>query len=214
MVLRNWGTVEFRNNSEITPKLGTVELWNYSEITPKLGTGIVTVELRNYGPGLWYCEIEDRGTMELLRSYTEITPKLLRNYSEVIPKSLRNYSETMGLGLWPWNYGITPKLYRNYYEITPKLTTVELWNYSEVIVACYSPLLVLVCWSVSQDPPRPIEDITVAFGLLYSPSTALSQSAVSYAHAAPGRPISDRLSPDTAVLSAVLSFALRKYFLN
>ena len=38
-----------------------------------------------------------------------------------------------------------------------------------------------------------IEDITVAFGLLYSPSTSLSQSAVSYAHAAPGRPISDRL---------------------
>ena len=80
--------------------------------------------------------------------------------------------------------------------------------------ACYSPLLVLVCRSVSQDPPRPIEDITVAFGLLYSLSTALSQSAVSYAHAAPGRPISDRLSPDTAVLSAVPSFALRKYLLN
>jgi len=53
--------------------------------------------------------------MELLRSYTEITPKLLRNYSE-----------TMGLGPWPWNYGITPKLLRNYSEtedrgITPKL---------------------------------------------------------------------------------------------
>jgi len=28
-------------------------------------------------------------------------------------------------------------------------------------VACYSPLLVLVCWSVSQDPPMPIEDIAV-----------------------------------------------------
>ena len=82
-----------------------------------------------------------------------------------------------------------------------------------VFQAYYSPLLVLVCRSVSQDPPRPIEDITVAFGLLYSPSTALSQSAVSYAHAAPGRPISDRLSPDTAVLSAVPSFALRKYLL-
>ena len=64
-----------------------------------------------------------------------------------------------------------------------------------VFQASYSPLLVLVCRSVSQDPPRPIEDITVAFGLLYSLSTALSQSAVSYAHAAPGRPISDRLSP-------------------
>ena len=64
-----------------------------------------------------------------------------------------------------------------------------------VFQAYYSPLLVLVCRSVSQDPPRPIEDITVAFGLLYSLSTALSQSAVSYAHAAPGRPISDRLSP-------------------
>ena len=115
----------------------------------------------------------DRGTMELLRSYTEITPKLLRNYG----------TGTMA---------------------------VELWNYSEVIVACYSPLLVLVCWSVSQDPPRPIEHITVAFGLLYSPSTALSQSAVSYVHVASGRPISDRLSPDTAVLS----FALRKYLLN
>ena len=61
-------------------------------------------------------------------------------------------------------------------------------------------------------PPRPIEDISVAFGLLYSLSTALSQSAVSYAHAAPGRPISDRLSPDTAVLSAVLSFALRNIY--
>ena len=53
-----------------------------------------------------------------------------------------------------------------------KLKTVELRNWgprnSETIwdrgtsetVACYSPLLVLVCWSVSQDPPcRPIEDI-------------------------------------------------------
>ena len=61
----------------------------------------------------------------------------------------------------------------NYSEITPKLRTVELWNYSETLdrdrdrgtpklwdwdrgtpktVACYSPLLVLVCWSVSQDP--------------------------------------------------------------
>ena len=57
----------------------------------------------------------------------------------------------------------TPKLFRNYSEITPKLRTVELWNYSETgdrdrdrgtpkTVACYSPLLVLVCWSVSQDP--------------------------------------------------------------
>ena len=82
--------------------------------------------------------------MELLRSYTEITPKL-----------------------WDWDYGRgTMELLRSYTEITPKLRTVELWNYSEVIVACYSPLLVLVCWSVSQDPPRPIEDITVAFGLL------------------------------------------------
>ena len=67
-----------------------------------------------------------------------------------------------------------------------------------VFQAYYSPLLVLVCRSVSQDPTRPIEDIVVAFGLLYSLSTALSQSAVSYANAAPGRPISDRLSPDTA----------------
>ena len=125
------------------------------------------------------------------------------NYG-IIPKLYRNYSEIMGLGLWPWNYGITPKLYRNYSEITPKLRTVELWNYSEVkdrgtmsevIVACYSPLLVLVYRSVSQDPPRPIEDITVAFGLLYSPSTAPSQPAVSHVHVASGRPISDRLSP-------------------
>ena len=100
----------------------------------------------------------------------------------------------------------TPKLLRNW-------GTVEFRNYSE-IVACYSPLLVLVCWSVSQDPPRPIEDITVASAFLYSPSTALSQSAVTYVHVASGRPISDRLSPDTAVPSAVLSFALRKYLLN
>ena len=49
-LLRNWGTVEFRNYSEITPKLGNHEI-------PKL--------LRNYGPGLWY---------------SEIIPKLLRNY--------------------------------------------------------------------------------------------------------------------------------------
>ena len=61
--------------------------------------------------------------------------------------------------------------------------------------AYYSPLLVFVCRSVSQDPPRPIEDITVVFGLLYSPSTALSQSAATYVHVASGRPISDRLSP-------------------
>ena len=147
----------------------------------------------------------------VLLNYSEITPKL---GNRGIPKLLRNYSEIRE----PWNS-----------EITPKLRTVELWNYSEITpklwdwdrgrgtpktVACYSPLLVLVCWSVSQDHPRPIEDITVAFGLLYSPSTALNQSAVFYAHAAPGRPISDRLSPDTAVLSAVLSFALRKYVLN
>jgi len=53
---------------------------------------------------------------------------------------LRNYSETMGLGPWPWNYGITPKFLRNYSEtgepwnseITPKLGTVELWTYSEI----------------------------------------------------------------------------------
>ena len=54
----------------------------------------------------------------------------------------------MGLGPWPWNYGITPKLLRNYSETeeqwnseitpklgnrdTPKLRTVELWNYSEI----------------------------------------------------------------------------------
>ena len=53
----------------------------------------------------------DRGTMELLRSYTEITPKL-----------------------WDWDYGRgTMELLRSYTEITPKLRTVELWNYSEVI---------------------------------------------------------------------------------
>ena len=79
MELRNYSETGEPWNSEITPKLlrncsetedrgipkllrnygtGTVavELWNYSEITPKLG---------------------NRGTMELLRSYTEITPKLL-----------------------------------------------------------------------------------------------------------------------------------------
>ena len=155
------------------------------------------------------------------------TPKLLRNWgpwnSEITPKSFRNYSETGDRDRDRATSEITPKLFRNYgpglwySEFTPKLRTVELWNYSEITpklwdwdrgrgtpktVACYSPLLVLVCWSVSQDPPRPIEDITVAFGLLYSLSTALSQSAVSYAHAAPGRPISDRLSPDTAVQRA------------
>ena len=63
----NWGPGPW--NSE------TVELRNYSEITPKL----------------WD---RGRGTMELLRSYTKITPKLrtveLWNYSEVIPKLLRN----------------------------------------------------------------------------------------------------------------------------
>ena len=47
-LLRNWGTVEFRNYSEITPKLGTVELWNYSEITPKLGNRGIPKLLRNY----------------------------------------------------------------------------------------------------------------------------------------------------------------------
>ena len=49
-------------------------------------------------------------------------------------------------------------------------------------------LLVLVCRSVSHDPPapKPIEHITVALVFLYSPSTALSQSAVAYLHAAPG----------------------------
>ena len=51
-----------------------------------------------------------------------------------------------------------------------------------VFQAYYSPLLVLVCRSVSQDPPRPIEDITVASAFLYSPSTALSQSAVACVH--------------------------------
>ena len=105
----NWGTVEFRNYSEITPKLGNRGipklLRNYSEITPKLwdwDRGRGTMELlRNYS------EIGDRGTMELLRNYSEIedrgTPKLWN-------------SETMGLGVgpWPWNYGITPKLLRNW----------------------------------------------------------------------------------------------------
>jgi len=77
--------------------------------------------------------------------------------------------------------------------------TVELRNYgpgpwNSETVACYSPLLVLVCWSVSQDPPpRPIEGINFASAFLYSPSTALSQSAVAYVHVGPGRPISDRL---------------------
>jgi len=103
---------------------GTMELLrSYTEITPKLWDW-------DYG----------RGTMELLRSYTEITPKLLRNwgtvelwnYSEVIPKLLRNYSEIMGLGLWPWNYGITPKLYRNYSEIEDRGTMELLRSYTEI----------------------------------------------------------------------------------
>ena len=62
--------------------------------------------------------------------------------------------KTGNWGPGPWNSVITPKLW--YSEImdqdrgTPKT------------VACYSPLLVLVCWSVSQDPPpMPIEDIAV-----------------------------------------------------
>ena len=58
-LLRNWGTVEFRNYSEITPKLwdwdrdrGTMELLrNYSEITPKLRNRGIPKLLRNYGTG-------------------------------------------------------------------------------------------------------------------------------------------------------------------
>ena len=84
-------------------------LRNYSEITPKLLRNWGTVEFRNYS------EIEDRGT-----------PKLWN-------------SETMGLGPWPWNYGITPKLwtgtmvFRNYSEIGDRGTTELLRNYSETM---------------------------------------------------------------------------------
>ena len=55
-------------------------------------------------------------------------------------------------------------------------------------------LLVLVCRSVPQDAPQADWRHRCRVGLLYSPSTALSQSAVAYVHVAPGRPISDRLS--------------------
>jgi len=79
---------------------GTPKLWN-SEITPKL----------------WDWD-RGRGTMELLRNSSEITPKL---GNRGIPKLLRNWG--------PWNYGITPKLLRNYGTGT---VAVELWNYSEI----------------------------------------------------------------------------------
>jgi len=102
-LLRNWGIVELRNYSEITPKLvtGTAVIRNYFEITPKLlrnwGPKLGTVGLRNYsetgdrdrdrgtpkllrnwGPGPWYSEIMDRdcGTPKLGNRGTS---KLLRN---------------------------------------------------------------------------------------------------------------------------------------
>ena len=83
-------------------------------------------------------------------------------------------------------------------------------------------LLVLVCRSVPQDPPRPIEDIVVVSVFLYSPSTALSQSAVAYVHVAPGRPISDRLLHRYHLFSVrqvinrslYCHVTLRKYLLN
>ena len=68
---------------------------------------------------------------------------ILRNYgpglwySEIIPKLLRNYSETGE----PWNSEIMDRDHG----------TQKLWD-SETMV-CYSLLLVLVYWSVSQDPP-------------------------------------------------------------
>ena len=71
-------------------------------------------------------------------------------------------------------------------------------------------------------PPRPIEDIVVVSVFLYSPSTALSQSAVAYVHVGRGRPISDRLLHRYHLFSVrqvinrslYCHVTLRKYLLN
>ena len=121
----NWGPGPW--NSEITPKLGTVELWNYSEITPKLRNRGIPKLLRNCGMGPWN---------------SEITPKLFRNYSETTPKLWNRDTPKLG------NRG-TIELLRNYSETGDR----DRDRGTPKTVACYSPLLVLVCWSVSQDPP-------------------------------------------------------------
>ena len=77
--------------------------------------------------------------MELLRSYTEITPKLLRNWG-------------------PWNYGITPKLWdwdydrgtmellRNYSEITPKLWDWDYGRGTMELLRSYTEITPKLLW--------------------------------------------------------------------
>ena len=77
----------------------------------------------NWGPGPWNSE-----TVELRNYGTGTVAVELWNYSEITPKLWT------GTKVFRINYG------------TPKP-----WD-SETM-ACYSPLLVLVYWSVSQDPP-------------------------------------------------------------
>ena len=63
----------------------------------------------------------------------------------------------------------------------------QVWQKGKKTSIEYLRLTVGFCLSVRlpRPPPRPIEDIVVASVFLYSPSTALSQSAVAYVHVAP-----------------------------
>ena len=74
--------------------------------------------------------------------------------------------------------------------------TVELRNYSE-IVACYSPLLVLVCWSVSQDPPGRLKTLLLRrpFYTLRRQRSANQRSRMCTWHLADQSAIASRQTP-------------------
>ena len=91
----------------------------------------------------------------------------LRNYSEIIPKLLRNYSETGD---------------RDHDRGTSET------------VACYSPLLVLVCRSVSQDPPGQLKTLLLrsVFYTLRRPRSANQRSRMPTRHPADQSAIASR----------------------
>ena len=125
-------------------------------------------------------------------------PKLLRNWgNRGIPKLLRNYSEIRE----PWNSEITPKLGTvelcNYSEITPKLWDWDRGRGTPKTVACYSPLLVLVCCSVSQDPPGRLKTLLLrsVFYTLCRQRSANQQSRMPTRHLADQSAIASRRTP-------------------
>jgi len=124
------------------------------------------------------------------------------------PKLPRNYSETGE----PWNSEITPKSLRNYSETGDR----DHDHGTSETVACYSPLLVLVYRSVSQDPPPGrLKTLLLRrpFYTLRRQRSANQRSPMPTRHLADQSTIASRRTPPISERSD-LSFALRKYLLN